>query len=312
MSRLDQLHDIADESLAGLKATDDMRRNIRMKAAAAQPAPRRLMVQGLAFAAAALLCFLGVSAALRPRAGQNEPEPQISSYTLGQGDQGGERYTSDVGYGNVTIKSDRNGIPAMQNIWAQGEGGVAPLIASDGRYYRMLSEPQSAPQSVLGSSLGVISEFTRQPELSGGRGLLSNVVSAGTEVYQVRGLGGTLLAANVNGSLRVFQRVSYNNTALLSGEGLADTLQLSGHITGMALSGVGAVTDPSAAERLFRTLVDQAVFKSSGAVTASQTLLITLDNGLAVQLSVKGEHLGGCGVWSCPEFFDAFGAAVQP
>ena len=37
---------------------------------------------------------------------------------------------------------------------------------------------------------------------------------------------------------------------------------------------------------------------------------ITLENGLRLQLGVSGDTLMGCGGWSCPEFFDAFEAAL--
>ena len=42
-----------------------------------------------------------------------------------------------------------------------------------------------------------------------------------------------------------------------------------------------------------------------------QSLLIELDNGLTVQMSVRDENLSACGTWSCPEFFEAFEEAVH-
>ena len=51
--------------------------------------------------------------------------------------------------------------------------------------------------------------------------------------------------------------------------------------------------------------------KSSGTVSAKQSLLIQLDSGLTLQLAVKNDKLSACGTWSCPEFLEAFEAALQ-
>ena len=41
-----------------------------------------------------------------------------------------------------------------------------------------------------------------------------------------------------------------------------------------------------------------------------QKLTVTLQSGLKLQLGVSGDTVTGCGGWSCPEFFDAFEAAL--
>ena len=98
---------------------------------------------------------------------------------------------------------------------------------------------------------------------------------------------------------------------MVGSEGLGDTLQISGHVLALELSGVGTVTDASAAQTLVDTLLDNAVYESSGSVSGKQSLLISLDNGLTVQMAVKNDKLSACGTWSCPDFFDAFQAAIQ-
>ena len=124
-------------------------------------------------------------------------------------------------------------------------------------------------------------------------------------------MGGTLVAAEVDGSYRVFQRVSFNGSALRGSEDLADTLQLGGHIISMELSDVGTVTDKDVCESLFATLIDCASYESSGNVSGKQSLHIELDNGLTVQLTIKNDKLSACGTWSCPEFFEEFEAALN-
>ena len=115
----------------------------------------------------------------------------------------------------------------------------------------------------------------------------------------------------MNGVYRVFQRVSFNGSALTGRETLSDTLEIAGHIAAMELSGVGAITDSETCETLFSTLTENASYESSGTVSAKQSLLIQLDSGLTLQLAVKNDKLSACGTWSCPEFLEAFEAALQ-
>ena len=81
---------------------------------------------------------------------------------------------------------------------------------------------------------------------------------------------------------------------------------LEGKVIALELTGVGTVTDPVAAQALMATLLDCAEYESSGSITSKKALLVELDNGLVLQMNVKGDRLAGCGVWSCPEFFEAF------
>ena len=175
----------------------------------------------------------------------------------------------------------------------------------------MLSSPDSVDARLLGESLGTVSEFTTEPSLSGTDVILSNAATLGAEIFAVDGMGGTLIATEVNGVTRLFQRVSFNGSALQGSESLADTLQLAGHIISMELSDVGVIEDSSACEKLFATLLDNASYDSSGSVSARQSLLIGLDNGLTVQLAVRNDKLAACGTWSCPEFFEAFENAAE-
>ena len=79
----------------------------------------------------------------------------------------------------------------------------------------------------------------------------------------------------------------------------------------LELTDVGTVTDPAEAQRLMGILLSNAALTRAGAAETGKSLLIGLQNGLVLQMSVRDESLMACGTWSCPAFFEAFEAAVQ-
>ena len=306
LHQLEQLSQTADRALSGLEA--DRHLMLRIERAAAQPPQprkRKVWAPALACAMALVVCVAVTVPMLR----QPRQDSLITSQAAGNGVAGSERALLNMSEDSVSI--GQNGTaPAYRSIWEEGSG-TFPLIGAQGRYYRMLTTPGTVSDSLLGTSLGTVAEFTTEPSLSGGDVLLSNAAAFGTEVYEINGMGGTLVAAEVNGSMRLFQRVSFNGNALRGSEVLDDTLQISGHIARMELSDVGVITDADACEELLSTLLDCATYESSGTVSGRQSLLIGLDNGLTVQLAVRDDNLSACGTWSCPEFFEAFEAAMQ-
>ena len=308
MKRLEQLPEIADKALGGLTAGQHLK--LRIEKAAVNPAPQPLRTPAWV---PALSCALVLAIALGVGIPALQPQVDnslISTQAAGQNGIGNERGLLDLENNDVNIRQSGEA-PRYHSIWASGDNGNFPLIGIEGKYYRMLTSPKSVSRSALGSSLGTVAEFTTEPSLSGTDVLLSNKVSQGSEVYAISGMGGTLVAAEVDGSYRVFQRVSFNGSALRGSEDLADTLQLGGHIISMALSDVGTVTDKDVCESLFATLIDCASYESSGNVSGKQSLHIELDNGLTVQLTIKNDKLSACGTWSCPEFFEEFEDAIQ-
>ena len=239
--------------------------------------------------------------------GSKQPGTLIDSGTLGDPTPVPARIvTADLNGGSVFISATPSK-PGYRSIWSEVQGGSFPLIGVNGKYYRMLTDPAAADASLLGGQIASISEFTTEPSLSGTDVVLSNTVAAGTAVYSVQGQStNTLLAAQVNGRIRLFQRVSFNGNALRGREKLADTLAISGQVIAMELSGVGTITDPTACEQLLAILLDCASYESSGSISSKKALLIELESGLVLQMAVKGDNLAACGVWSCPEFFEAF------
>ena len=308
MKRLEQLPEMADQALGGLTAGQHLKLRIQKAAVNPQPQRRRTPVW-----VPALSCALVLAIALGVGIPALNPQPQeslISTRAAGQSVLGTERGLLDLENNEVNIRQSGE-TPKYRSIWASGDNGNFPLIGIEGKYYRMITSPKSVSKSLLGSSLGAVDEFTTEPSLSGTDVVLSNKVSQGSEVYAIDGMGTTLVAAEVDGSFRVFQRVGFNGSAIRGSEELADTLQIAGHIISMELSDVGIVTDSEMCEELFATLLECASYESSGSVNGKQALLINLDNGLTVQLAIKNDKLSACGTWSCPEFFEEFENAIQ-
>lgn len=214
--------------------------------------------------------------------------------------------TADLGNNNITISANASK-PGYRNLWTSVKNGSFPLIGINGKYYRMLTTPKTVNSSLLGSQIAAVNEFTTEPSLSGTDVVLSNTVASGCAVYSLRSVAdSTLVAAEVDGKMRLFQRVSFNGNALRGSERLADTLAISGKVVSLELSGVGTVTNPSDCDALLSLLMSNASYTSSGSLSSNQALLLELNNGLVLQMTVKGDRLAGCGVWSCPEFFEEF------
>jgi len=309
--RLHQLPADADKALEGLVAGPHLK--MRIERAAANPTPTKNHIPVRRWAPAlslALVLAVGAIVGLPYLLGQDAQMPLITTQSLGDGVGGNDRALLDLGGGDVRISGQSNA-PEYRSIWAKGSNGSFPLVGVNGAYYRMMTTPSSVSASLLGSSLGTVAEFTTEPSLSGTNVILSNQAVTGTAIYEISGMSGAMVAAEVDGKMRLFQRVSFNGSAIKGSESLADTLRAGGRITAMELSDVGIVADSSVCESLYSTLTRCASYESSGSVSAKQSLLIELDNGLTLQLAVKNDKLGACGTWSCPEFFEEFEAAVQ-
>ena len=307
MKRLEQLPEITDKALGGLTAGQHLK--LRIEKAAVNPVSQRRRTSAWVPALSlALVLALALGIGI-PALNAQTDQPLITTQAAGTNGVGNEISLLDLNNGVDIRQSGEK--PSYRSLWANSDGGSFPLIGIQGRYYRMMSTPESVSSKLLGSSLGTVAEFTTEPSLSGTDIVLSNKVSQGSEVYAIKGMDATLVAAEVGGSYRLFQRVSFNGSALRGSEGLADTLQVAGRIQSMELSDVGVITDSATCEALFSTLTSCASYESSGPISAKQSLLIHLNNGLTVQLAVKNDKLSACGTWSCPEFFEEFEAAVN-
>lgn len=202
-------------------------------------------------------------------------------------------------------------VPPYRSLFV-GEGVNPPVLAINGRFYRMLSAPAAVPLSLRGEQLVSVSMFTEEPSLADPVGVISNVVQEGTPVYAIDGISfQTACVAEVNGSLRLFQRVGYASSSTIGNEMFEDTLKVQGIVQSLELSGVGVINDAALANELIYMLYEYAEYHSNEIEAGSQTLTIQLNNGLALQLMVQDDLLSGCGVWACPEFFELFQQAIS-
>ncbi len=315
---LDQLGPTADEMLGGLKADEKMRLAIKRAAVEGKTARRRPMKRyAPAICCAALaLAFAGtVVPRLNPNTNENvmtqdKTVAAVSIDTIAAGEgaayAGGE-LVADLG-DNARM---RVAAPAGQSLLATAGGDIA-LVTVNGAVYQMLATPKDVGNSLLGESLGDVALFDEQPSLASPKEMnagLSNVAQQGAVVYSIKGLPKTTaVAVTVDDDMRIFQRVSYAGKGP-AGASLEDTFSVRGKVKSAELSGVGELTG-SKANEVIAVLLDNAVLKSADATARRQTLTVTLENGLKLQLGVSGDTLCGCGGWSCPEFFEAFEAAL--
>ena len=315
---LDQLGPIADEMLGGLHADEAMRLKIKRAATTGKQtrrAPVKRYVPAICCAALAIAC-VGV---IGPRLNQDTKEnpvmlasepAAVSIDTIAAGEgaafDGGE-LVADLG-DNAKVRAS---VPSARTIFAKGDNDI-PLVTVGSAIYQMLETPRDVGNSLLGDSLGDVRLFDEQPSLASPKEMaegLSNVAQQGAVIYSIKGLPKTTaVAAEVEGNMRLFQRVSYAGRGP-AGDSLEETFGVRGKVKSAELSGVGELTGEKANE-VIAVLLDNAALKSTDATARRQTLTVTLENGLKLQLGVSGDTLCGCGGWSYPEFFEAFEAAL--
>lgn len=322
MTDLKNLSQITDELLGGLTAGQNLKHRILQKAAGVETsAPSHSSrKKGFRFtpviaACGALALAVGIGVWALPINGHvpitaNDPNNLFDSLPAGQ--QTAEPAVKgllDLAQDSVSLNAAAD-VPSYRSIWAPQNGGNFPLIGVNGEYYRLLRSPSKVSNSLLGSSLGEIDEYTDEPSLSSSS-LLSNVVAQGETVYPISGMDGAMVAAKVEGTMRAFQRVTYAGNATIGSEDLSDTLGISGQVVSIELSDVGTISDKKVAASLAQTLLSNASYKSASATGGQQSLLLKLDNGLTVQMLVKNGVLSACGSWTCPEFFEEFEASLK-
>ena len=315
---IEELGPIANEMLGGLDADEAMRLKI-VRAAAQGKTARRTPAMRLVPALCCAALVIGCVSVAKPRLNEHTNdapvimagEPMaVSIDTIAAGEgaaySGGE-IVADLG-DNAKMRKASGG---AQSLFAMGSGDI-PLVAMGTAIYQMLETPKDIGNSLLGDSLGDIALFDEQPSLASPKEMaagLSNVAQPGTVVYSIKGLPKTTaVAAEIDGGMRVFQRVSYAGKGP-AGASFEDTFGVRGKVKSAELSGVGELTG-SKANDVIAVLLDNAVLKSADASARKQTLTVTLENGLRLQLGVSGDTLCGCGGWSCPEFFEAFEASL--
>ena len=308
MKRLEQLPDVANRQLGGLEATPTLLCKIKLQAAETRerPSVHAIMRPVLAVCCALVLCIGAVTALKSPsgpatlsadapnvldsKAAGTHTEPTMQPMTA-----------ADVPQGVISMSASAR--RSADSLFASPDANSFPLVTLDGATYRMLDQPSGISRSLLGTEMGVVTEFNVEPALGTG-GVVSNVIPCGQSVYAVGDLGGALVASEVDGALRVFQRVSYAGTAVIGKETLRDTLCEPTDVEWLEVEGLGRVDGPRAQE-LIATLLDFADYQST-AFTGTGSMQIGLTNGLTLQLMTGEDTVSACGTWSCPDFFEGF------
>ena len=310
MKALKQLPEIADRQLGGLEADARLLARIKINAAEGsrqsyRTAPRWQVA--MAVCCALVLCIGGAVWANDPG---NGPAPVAVTANLIDSHAAGTTVVteappalSDLPANSITMSSAarRSG----ETLFATGQGNSFPLIMVNGATYRMLTYPDGISSSLLGRELGLVNEYNLEPALGSGN-IVSNAAGPGEPVFAVDGMEGAMVAAKVDGSLRVFQRISYSGTATIGDEELGDTLCEPEQVDWIMLD--GDTVSGKAARKLMKVLLDDADFHST-AVSGTGSLQIGLTNGLVLQLLVGDDAISACGSWSCPGFFEAFDEA---
>ena len=295
VKRIEDLREVANETLAGLEAGPALRHRIQ---SAADPRKRRLPVRALAVAlSCALLLAVALPIALRGPETDGRPDgaaPQMTVMTAGE--PAAHVQTGSLRNSQLTIMN-RN----RDNAYGLWDSGT--LIRVNGRCYRLLKDvvldggDLDAPMAVI---------ETRADDLTlTDAGVAAQGVPEASTVYGVRGISqSALVACELDGQYRVFQRVSYAGNGRIGSEELADVMPGADRVTALALTGCDPV-EGDAARELYSAFLRSATPAGNGPVTPVQVLQIALDNGVIIQLSVNEDRFGGCGTWSCAELVEA-------
>ena len=312
MNRLEKLPDIAQRQLGGLEANTTLLCKIRLEAAERKEKPGVTCVwkPALALCCALVLC-LGAVMTLNTDGGPvaaDVSESNVMMASRAAGDETEEAaptaqpaVKADVPRGSITMSAGAK--HSIGSLFAQPAGSSFPLVTLKGATYRMLESPDAISSAMLGAELGAVTEFNLEPAL-GTSGVVSNVVSTGESIYAVGDMNGALVAARVDGAIRVFQRVSYAGTAVIGAETLRDTLCAPADVKWIEAEGFGRA-EGEKAQQLMETLLEYATYQST-AFSGSASMQIGLANGLILQLMTGEDSISACGTWSCPDFFEAF------
>lgn len=312
MNRLEQLPKIAEHQLGGLEAGQTLLCKIRIEAAEKKHKPKTAaMLRPVLAVCAALVLCVGAVAALNLGADAPAPVgdvPMLASYSAGEAvEEAAPMALAEVPRGSITMSA---GMRRMSgSIFAEPENPSAgfPLITIGGATYRMLTMPAALDAQLMGDVIGRVNEFNLEPAL-GSSSVISNIIGYGEDVYAVQDQS-ALVAANVDGAMRVFQRVSYAGAAVIGTETLGDTLCNAQDVAWIELEGAGRAEGDDA-RSLMETLLSCADYENT-AFSAGQSMQIGLHSGLVLQLMTGEDSVSACGTWSCPDFFEAFHEMVK-
>ena len=272
-----------DRGVAGLSS----RENMRAILARTERKPERRWIPGLCAAAAVLAVVLGLGVLLQER-----------PMTLH------ELYAIEAGGGAVVTAR-----PITEHEYVITVEDDHAILIHRGKLYRMMYMLDSL--RAKGSPVGTVTRYSENPYdlRTDGDDYISNAVLKGDAVYAVDGLPTTTaVLAEVDGQMALFQRSGEHGYGL-NGDSLQDTCAVLGQVASITLENVGTL-EGADAEAVMEVLMKNARLENAEALPGGQALLITLKNGVKLEMSLSGDQLIGCGVWDCTEFLDAFRALV--
>lgn len=307
-SAINNFSSVADEMIGGLSATPALRHRILLEADRSFAQKQGVIKPGKWPSLARFAPAAGMAVVLAFMVGLGANYARNPEGVLSPTGAPAAQTADFVSY-RAGSDGTQSSVPGYRSLFA-GEGANPPLVGIHGRYYRMLEG--SVPSGVLGTAIAEVQDYTEEPSLAATVGVVSNVVQEGTQVYGVDGISTkTACIAEVDGVPRLFQRIGYASATFIGNEMFMDTFDVQGQVAALELSGVGVITDEQAANDLMYTLNEFASYQGSDVAESGQALTVYLTNGLSMQLTVQDNALGGCGVWTCPEFFEAFNEALS-
>lgn len=302
--RLQNLKADADREMADVIASPDL----LARAVQAAEAPRRagLSVPRLRFdwlkRAAIPLC-----AAAAVIAGVLILRPESPLPTPHTGKAGGET-SVEVTAAPLTDIRIENGAASLEHTLFVGDAdGSFPMFLLDGRCYRLLSAPCPVPAECVGDFSALITEFYVEPVLASG-GNVSNALPVNEPVHAVNASAPGLMAAELNGEKRLWQRASCAGEARVGSETLTDTLCDPEAVVAVEWDGHGTVLGEDA--RALCRLLASARYEGAD-MRVGESLRLTLDNGLQLQLMLDGDRVSACGTWYCEGFGDKLREMVE-
>lgn len=276
-----------DAGLAGFNCRTDMRAHILAKEAKRTTRRRAaFVVPAIAAAAALIIAVLGITGIVR------RPLDDDDFYVIEAG--------------NGTIVRSK---PVIDQDFVLTVEDDHAILIHNGKLYRMTRMLDNL--AVQGPAVGEVTNYSENPydHIPDDSESISNAVLKGDAIYSVNGLAvTTALLAEVDGQLALFQRSGEHGFGL-DGDSLQDTCAVQGQIASISLDGVGTL-EGEQAEQAIAVLMEKARLENAEALPGEQMLVITLKNGVQLELSLSGDQLIGCGVWDCTEFLDIFRALV--
>lgn len=147
MKQLEQLPEMADQMLGGLKADAAMKQRILQAAAGERPVTRRVPVMRIAAVACVCVIATGVGVfAINRKQPVRESVPTVYAMTAGEStaalEEAAPMERALLDLGNSSIQVHSKSASAFRSIW-ESSGNSFPMIGVNGQYYRMLTTPEN-------------------------------------------------------------------------------------------------------------------------------------------------------------------------